>query len=612
MRRLAGAGIVVLAALVAIAPMMVRGPSCGIDFLFHFTSWHDALNSWRQGIVYPHWAASVNFGAGEPRFIFYPPLTWMAGAALGLALPWPSVPVVLSFLVLAASGLATRALALEAVGDEVATLAGCIAIFSGYAQLVLYVRSDFPELAGGIFVPLLLLFLLRGRNPPPPAPAPFWSRTFNGSAVPLALVITATWLTNAPVGLMVCYLLAGVALLQSLLERSWTPIVRAVVAVTLGMGLAAFYLVPAVWEQRWVDLRQAISNPKFIVENRWLFGSLAHPFRFFHSMEPTKKYVAVGAAMFALCFGGLLVGWLRGRLSLQNKPGDNQRIARGCWIPLAAISVVLLFLELPDSLPVWNLLPKLRFLQFPWRWLIVLQAPMAIFFALAIWPARLRSRWLVGALCAVALITVSVASGRSLFLGCGQWDPETPQLSVIAAALDSGGQGVRGVPEYESPGARNSLLPIGLPEACLVADPMVRLGRLDDGAFHPVWTSAQGSCDATFAAADAGRVSSEHLRIAAVVPHAGYLILRLRTYPAWTVTVNGRAMADLPRREDGLMAVPVAQGPTVVMVDWTTTPDVILGHWISLVSALLLAALFVIERKLRQPPTVVAASAANP
>jgi hypothetical protein len=90
------------------------------------------------------------------------------------------------------------------------------------------------------------------------------------------------------------------------------------------------------------------------------------------------------------------------------------------------------------------------------------------------------------------------------------------------------------------------------------------------------------------------------------------LILRLRTYPAWTVTVNGRAMADLPRREDGLMAVPVAQGPTVVMVDWTTTPDVILGRWISLVSALLLAALFVIERKLRQPPTVVAASAANP
>jgi hypothetical protein len=90
------------------------------------------------------------------------------------------------------------------------------------------------------------------------------------------------------------------------------------------------------------------------------------------------------------------------------------------------------------------------------------------------------------------------------------------------------------------------------------------------------------------------------------------LILRLRTYPAWTVTVNGRTVDDLPRRGDGLMAVPVAQGPTVVMVDWTTTPDVILGHWISLVSALLLAALFVIERKLRQPPTVVAASAANP
>jgi hypothetical protein len=210
------------------------------------------------------------------------------------------------------------------------------------------------------------------------------------------------------------------------------------------------------------------------------------------------------------------------------------------------------------------------------------------------------------------LIAISVASGRFLFLGCGQWDPETPLLSIIDSALDSGGQGVRGVPEYESPGARNSLLAIGLPEACLAADPMVRLGKLEDGAFHPVWTSAQGSCDATIAAADAGRVSSEHLRISAVMPHAGYLILRLRTYPAWTVTVNGRAVADLPRRDDGLMAVPVPQGPTVVMVDWTTTPDVILGRWLSFASVLLLAALFAIERRLRRRTIAVAASAANP
>ena len=50
------------------------------------------LNSWRHGILYPHWAPSANYGAGEPRFVFYPPLTWMLGAALGAVLPWTLVP----------------------------------------------------------------------------------------------------------------------------------------------------------------------------------------------------------------------------------------------------------------------------------------------------------------------------------------------------------------------------------------------------------------------------------------------------------------------------------------------------------------------------------------
>ena len=61
------------------------------------------------------------------------------------------------------------------------------------------------------------------------------------------------------------------------------------------------------------------------------------------------------------------------------------------------------------------------------------------------------------------------------------------------------------------------------------------------------------------------------------LPHAGYLVLRLRSYPAWQVKVNGQPAASLPLRDDGLMAVPVPQGPVDVTVDWTATPDVILG-----------------------------------
>jgi hypothetical protein len=160
-RRFIGPVVIVLAAAVAVAPLLLKGGSCGHDFDFHLVSWFDALNAWRHGILYPHWTASANFGAGEPRFVFYSPLTWMLGAALGSVLPWTLVPMALTFLLLAGTGLAARALAREALGEGAATLAGCVALFSGYALFTAYERSAFAELAGGIWIPLVLLYALR-------------------------------------------------------------------------------------------------------------------------------------------------------------------------------------------------------------------------------------------------------------------------------------------------------------------------------------------------------------------------------------------------------------------------------------------------------------------
>ena len=65
--RFGGPLVILLAALLATAALLVRATSCGHDFDFHLISWIDCLHSWRQGILYPHWAPSPNYGAGEPR-----------------------------------------------------------------------------------------------------------------------------------------------------------------------------------------------------------------------------------------------------------------------------------------------------------------------------------------------------------------------------------------------------------------------------------------------------------------------------------------------------------------------------------------------------------------
>jgi hypothetical protein len=581
--RQVGTAVILVAALVATFPQIVRGNSCGHDFDFHLASWFDAQQSWREGILYPRWAPSANFGAGEPRFIFYPPLSWMLGAALGLFMPWKAVPIAMTCLCLAGTGLATRALARETLPESPATLAGCAALFSGYALFTAYERSDFGELMGGFWIPLLLLLILREDAPR----ALGWRRACDGSGALLALVIAGAWLSNAPLGVMGSYLLAAVALVAAVQRRTAAPVVRALVGLLLGLGLASFYLVPAAFEQRWVDIGQAVDDPGYQVENSWLFARHASPALELHDVELLKVSV-IATTMLAAAVSGALVCWGRHRFR------TNLR----WWIPLVVIPPAVLFLQLPVSDPLWRLLPKLRFLQFPWRWLVTLESPMAIFFAAAIWIERRRWRLAVVAICIVIFSAATAFAGFGFFQGCDDEDAVPGMLSVYRA-----GMGFEGTDEYAPLGADNSLVAAGLPEACLSESPATTLGEAQDGG-SLAWDSNQHSCQETFPAAPAGaKPRAQHLRVDADLGHDGYLILRLRRYPAWQVRVNGRLLAGLPERADGLIAMPVTRGRASVTVDWSATADQRLGSWLAFFALLLVVGLGFAERKLR--PTQV-------
>jgi hypothetical protein len=89
--------------------------------------------------------------------------------------------------------------------------------------------------------------------------------------------------------------------------------------------------------------------------------------------------------------------------------------------------------------------------------------------------------------------------------------------------------------------------------------------------------------------------------LGALVPHPRFLILRLRSYPAWRIAVNGYPVAVLPHRDDGLIVVPVWPGTIALTVDWTTTPDALAGRWLSVLAVLVLTGLWLFERKLGQP-----------
>ena len=262
-------------------------------------------------------------------------------------------------------------LARQALAEGPATLAGCAALFSGYSHVhrlrALRLRRTRRRLLDSAAA--------AARLPRSQSARSVWRRALDGSAALLALVVAGAWLSNAPLGVMASYLLAAVALTVAILQRSWAPILRSAVAVTLGLGLSAIYLVPAAVEQHWVQIRQATDDPG--LPSKTAFCSATTPTqisncttsnlaRLYHRRHHDRPCVLLHL----------------------HRVAPRPAPPRSWWIPLALIPVAVLLLQLPISLPLWNLLPKLRFLQFPWRWLVVLEAPLGIFFAAAIWPAR--------------------------------------------------------------------------------------------------------------------------------------------------------------------------------------------------------------------------------
>src|SRR5712672_2562822 len=120
---LPAAVVIVVAATIVILPMLVLGTVSGRDFPFHLASWMDVARQWHHGTIYPQWAELANWGLGEPRFVFYPPASWMLGADLGSLLAWKAAPIAFVWLVLIAAGISMFVLARDAMPWRGAALA---------------------------------------------------------------------------------------------------------------------------------------------------------------------------------------------------------------------------------------------------------------------------------------------------------------------------------------------------------------------------------------------------------------------------------------------------------------------------------------------------------
>jgi uncharacterized membrane protein len=251
-------------AFAVFVPTFFLGIPSGHDFEFHMNSWMEVLSQWRLGIVYPHWAGLAHFGYGEARFIFYPPASWMLGAALGSFLPWPLVPFVYQWIALTLSGCSMFILARPYLSRRDGVFAAALYAANPYYIVIVYWRSALAELLAGALLPLLLLFVLRSEN------------NTRKTILPLALIVAAAWLTNIPSAVMLTYSLALLLVVAAILRRSIRPLAVGASALVIGLALASFYIVPVLYEQKWVEIAQVLS-PGVRPQDNFIFTSLHDP-----------------------------------------------------------------------------------------------------------------------------------------------------------------------------------------------------------------------------------------------------------------------------------------------------------------------------------------------
>jgi hypothetical protein len=535
---------------IAIVPLALRGTSCGQDFDFHLESWMEAARQWRQGVLYPHWVASANYGAGEPRFVFYPPFSWTLGAFLGTIFPWTWAPIAFDAICLLAMGIAFYKMACEWMPAHNAEIAACLYIVSPYIFFVVYERSALAELLAGVWLPLLVLYALRQKP----------------SVPQLALVVAALWLTNAPAAVMGSYALAVISVVASVSQRRWTLLIRAASGMALGLGLAAVYIIPAVYEQRWVEIARAI-QPGMRIQDSFLFE---HTGMAYHDQVlRTASWIA--AVLVAATGVAAVQSW-------RTRKGHPLRK------PLVALAILITILLFPISRFIWNSTPELKFLQFPWRWLLVLGLIFAVLAGTALRESLPTRRGKIIGTTIVLLIAAFFCTHawRHFWLFC---DDEDNVRAQIATFYD---QGFEGTDEYTPKSADNGDIQQNLAPIRVVSAP--DSDEADSSIEqNPNWVP--DSDDLVPAIIQFERANTEHFTAEVQSSQAGYAVLRLMDYPAWRVRLNSNLVLDRPHRDDGLITVPIPAGISTIDVRYTTTPDAWAGRIVSLVSILIWIAL---------------------
>lgn len=316
----------------------------------------------QQGILYARWAPDFYFGYGYPLFNYYAPLVYylasgfmfLSGAGAVLAV---KVIFILG-LFLAGSGL--YAFVQRYWGKLPAIAAAAVYVCSPYIQYIdPYARGVLAEsFSFGLFPWVLWAFgrLDRGNT---------WRRLPIASAMLAALVCTHNLMALVFTAILIAWILWQSIPHQAkpdlkLFKLFSKPATIRLAAIFLGIVLASFFWLPVFLEKDLVQLGNLVSDGgHFDFHNHFLALSELFGRTLWLDWGATEPQYSFNLGIFQWMLGLIGLGSLIAR----------RKMSKSWWNGLffGLASVLLIFLILPISKFVWEIVPFMPFLQFPWR-----------------------------------------------------------------------------------------------------------------------------------------------------------------------------------------------------------------------------------------------------
>lgn len=305
------------------------------------------------------WVPDMGYGFGFPLFNFYPPLPYLIGEiyrVIGFSfVVTVKITFILSFII---SGITMYFLGKEFFGKVGGILSSVFYVWAPYHSVDVFVRGAMNEAWALAWFPLILwsgYHLIQN------------TKSKIKWEIILALSWTALLLSHNLMVLIFTPIFGVWCLIFLYREKKWERIKNLIYAGLLALGLSAFFTIPAILEQKYVQVNTLVvgyyeyiahfaSLNQLLISRFWGYGPSIWG-------ENDGMPFPVGQFHWIL---SLLIAVVGLYAFLKNKKGPVHNLLILFFIAVGWFSV---FMAHSRSTPIWQLLTPIKFVQFPWRFL---------------------------------------------------------------------------------------------------------------------------------------------------------------------------------------------------------------------------------------------------